>query len=68
MAPTKKVVYDTNTGVVFVHGIMHNKDGIRDQAMDGIAYDPDTNTFCFRSDAFNPDWLRKEKVTLVVRQ
>ena len=68
MAPRKKIVYDTNTGMVSVHGIKHNKDGIRDQAMDGVAYDPDSDTFTFRSDTFNPDWLRKEQVTLVVRQ
>lgn len=68
MAPQKRIVYDTNTSTVSVHGIKHNKDMIVDQAYDGVCYDPDSDTFGFRSDAFNPDWLRKEKVTLVVRQ
>lgn len=68
MSPTKKVVYDANTGTVSIHGIRHNKDGIRDQAIEGLAYDPDQGVFRFRDDAFNRDWLRHEKVQLVVKQ
>lgn len=68
MAPQKKVVYDATTGQVSVCGIKHNKDGIRDQALDGIAFDPEQGIFCFRGDAFNQDWLAHNKVQLVVRQ
>ena len=68
MAHTKKIVYDTSTGVVSIHGIMHNKDGIMAQAMDGVAYDDALCAFRFRDDAFNKEWLAHNKITLVVRQ
>lgn len=68
MSPTKKVVYDANTGYVSVHGIKHNTLQLMDQAVDGVCYDPDQGVFRFRDDAFNRDWLRYEKVQLVVKQ
>lgn len=68
MAPVKKIVVDVNTMHVDVRGIKHNKDGIAEQAVDGLAYDPDQGVFRFRDDAFSHDWLRHEKVQLVVKQ
>lgn len=68
MAPVKKIVVDVNTMNVDVHGIKHNKFGIMDQAIDGIEFDPDTNEFRFRDNAFDREWLARNKVTLVVRQ
>lgn len=68
MAPQKRIVFDTNTGCASVHGIKHNKDGIEEQATNGVAYDPDQGIFRFRDDAFNRDWLARNKVQLVVKQ
>jgi hypothetical protein len=68
MAPRKRVEIDLNTGNVYVQGIKHNKRGIAQQAIEGLAYDDAQGIFRFRDDAFNRDWLCHEKVQLVVKQ
>ena len=49
-------------------GIRLNKDGIEDQAIQGVAYDPDQGIFRFRDDAFNREWITRNKITLVVKE
>jgi hypothetical protein len=68
MAPRKKIEIDLSTGNVYVQGIKHNRRGIAQQAIDGLAYDDAQSIFRFRDDAFSREWLAKEQVTLVVKE
>jgi len=68
MAAKIKVVLSTGGVVARATGMRHNKLGIEDQAIQGVAYDPDKGIFCFRDDAFNREWLAQQQVTLVVKE
>lgn len=51
-----------------VKGIRLNKGFLEDQAIQGVAYDPDIDAFRFRDDAFDRYWLGRNKITLVVKE
>ena len=48
-------------------GTRHNREGIEQQAIDAVAYDPDAGVFTVRTDAFDHRWTVGTKATFVLK-
>ena len=48
-------------------GTRHNREGIEQQAIDAVAYDPDEKVFRVRPDAFDHRWMVGTKAQIVLR-
>ena len=48
-------------------GTRHNREGIEQQGIDAVAYDPDEKAFRVRPDAFDHRWMVGTKAQIVLR-
>ena len=48
-------------------GTRHNREGIEQQAIDAVAYDPDEKVFRVRPDAFDHRWMVGTKAQIVLK-
>lgn len=48
-------------------GTRHNKEGIEQQAIDAVAYDPEAGVFCVRTEAFDRRWTVGTKAQFVLK-
>ena len=48
-------------------GTRHNREGIEQQAIDAVAYDPDAGVFTVRTDAFDHRWTVGTKAQFVLK-
>ena len=48
-------------------GTRHNREGIEQQAIDAVAYDPDERVFRVRPDAFDHRWTVGTKAQFVLK-
>ena len=48
-------------------GTRHNKEGLEEQAIQSVAYDPDAGVFTVRTDAFDHRWTVGTKAQFVLK-
>ena len=67
MAPVVTVTLGENYVEAQCVGLRHKREGIEQQAIQSVAYDPDEKVFRVRSDAFDRTWMRGTKATFVLK-
>ena len=67
MAPVVTVTLGENYVEAQCVGLLHNKEGIEQRAIQSVAYDVDAGVFTMRTDAFDHTWMRGTKATFVLK-